>query len=122
MRSNSEFLKTDTSQSLDLAGRQSIVAYDLRTVICIPLRKVQVQATRDSQTPVPDGTPAEAMGALFVDSRFPSRDMSGVDQKILHVIASEAASLIENARLVAAEEESRRYQQALSIAGRINPE
>src|SRR6266853_2565428 len=28
MRSNSEFLLTDTSQSLDLAGRQSIVAYD----------------------------------------------------------------------------------------------
>ena len=55
MRANSEFLLTDTSQSLDLAGRQSIVAYDLRTVICIPLRKMQVQAraTRDAQTPVP---------------------------------------------------------------------
>src|SRR5882672_3627545 len=51
MRSNSEFLMTDTSQSLDLAGRQSVVAYDLRTVICIPLRKMQVQATRDAQTP-----------------------------------------------------------------------
>ena len=36
---------------MDLAGRQSIVAYDLRTVICIPLRKRQVQATRDQQTP-----------------------------------------------------------------------
>src|SRR5919109_4893228 len=33
--SASEFLVTDTSQSLDLAGRHSIVAYDLRTVICI---------------------------------------------------------------------------------------
>ena len=53
MRSNSEFLLTDTSQSLDLAGRQSIVAYDLRTVVCIPLRKMQVQATRDAQTPAP---------------------------------------------------------------------
>src|SRR6266581_3458565 len=40
IRSNSEFLLTDTSQSLDLAGRQSIVAYDLRTVVCIPLRKL----------------------------------------------------------------------------------
>jgi hypothetical protein len=43
LRSNSEFLLTDTSRSLDLSGRQSIVAYDLRTVICIPLRKLQVQ-------------------------------------------------------------------------------
>jgi serine phosphatase RsbU (regulator of sigma subunit) len=120
IRSNSEFLLTDTSQSLDLAGRQSIVAYDLRTVVCIPLRKFQVHSTRDAQTPLPNvHAPAEAMGVLYVDSRFASRDISGVDQKILHVIATEAASLIENARLVQAEEESRRYQQELSIAASI---
>src|SRR5579872_3732424 len=118
IRSNSEFLLTDTSQSLDLAGRQSIVAYDLRTVVCIPLRKLQVQATRDAQTPVPS-VAAQAMGVLYVDSRFASRDISGVSHDILHAIATEAASLIENARLVQAEEESRRYQQELSIAASI---
>ena len=116
MRSNSEFLRTDTSTDIDLAGRQSIVAYDLRTVVCIPLRKMQVQATRDA-TPVP--TSAEAMGVLYVDSRFASRNISGVSQDILHAIATEAASLIENARLVQAEEESRRYQQELGIAASI---
>src|ERR1017187_5552590 len=119
MRSNSEFLLTDTSQSLDLAGRQSIVAYDLRTVVCIPLRKMQVQATRDAQTPVPNANSAEAMGVLYVDSRFASRDISGVSHDILHAIATEAASLIENARLVQAEEEARRYQQELSVAASI---
>ncbi len=119
LRSNSRFLLTDTSQSLDLAGRQSIVAYDLRTVICIPLRKMQVQATRDVQTPAPTSNSAEAMGALYIDSRFASRDISGVDEDILDVIATEAASLIENARLVQAEEEARRYQQELSIAASI---
>src|ERR1700733_10237495 len=119
LRSNSEFLLTDTSQSLDLAGRQSIVAYDLRTVLSIPLRKMQVQATRDAQTPVPAANVAEAMGVLYVDSRFASRDIIGVSQDILHVIATEAASLIENARLVQAEEEARRYQQELGIAASI---
>src|SRR3984957_11161075 len=100
MRSNSEFLLTDTSQSLDLAGRQSIVAYDLRTVVWIALRKMQLQCTRDAQTPVPAQTAVEVMGVLYVDSRFASRDISGVGHDILHVIATEAASLIENARLV----------------------
>lgn len=119
LRSNSEFLLTDTSRSLDLAGRQSIVAYDLRTVICIPLRKMQLQATRDLQTPVPAANSAEAMGVLYLDSRFASRDISGVSKDILHAIAREAASLIENARLVQAEEEARRYQQELSIAASI---
>jgi sigma-B regulation protein RsbU (phosphoserine phosphatase) len=119
LRSNSEFLLTDTGSSADLAGRQSIVAYDLRTVICIPLRKRQVQATRE-QTPAPGATPAsEVTGVLYVDSRFASREFSGVGHDILRAIATEAASLIENARLVQAEEESRRYQQELTIAASI---
>jgi phosphoserine phosphatase RsbU/P len=119
MRSNSEFLLTDTSRSVDMAGRQSIVAYDLRMVICIPLRKLQVHSTREGQTPSPVRNESEAMGVLYVDSRFASRDIGGVSHDILHAIATEAASLIENARLVQAEEEARRYQQELSIAASI---
>src|SRR3982074_2369190 len=119
LRSNSEFLLSDTSQSLDMAGRQSIVAYDLRTVVCIPLRKMHVQSFRDVQTPAPPPGAVEVLGVLYVDSRFASRDISGVGHDILHVIATEAASLIENARLVQAEEESRRYQQELAIAASI---
>jgi phosphoserine phosphatase RsbU/P len=118
VKSNSEFVITDTSQSLDLAGRHSIVAYDLRTVICIPLRKPQVQTTRDTAM-VSTESSAEVMGALYVDSRFASRDISSVSNDILRAIATEAASLIENARLVQAEEASRRYQQELSIAASI---
>jgi serine phosphatase RsbU (regulator of sigma subunit) len=117
LRSNEEFLLTDTGSSMDVAARQSIVAYDLRTVVCIPLRKRSVQATRD-QTPAP-GAQAEVLGVLYVDSRFASRQFSGVGHDILHAIATEAASLIENARLVQAEEESRRYQQELTIAASI---
>jgi phosphoserine phosphatase RsbU/P len=98
MRANSEFLLTDTSRSLDLAGRQSIVAYDLRTVVCIPLRKMQVHATREAQPAAANA--AQALGVLYVDSRFASRDISGVS-------------------LVQAEEEARRYQQELSIAASI---
>jgi phosphoserine phosphatase RsbU/P len=119
LRSNSEFLLTDTGSSSDLAGRQSIVAYDLRTVICIPLRKRQVQATRDQQTPAPNAASSEVAGVLYVDSRFASREFSGVGHDILRAIATEAGSLIENARLVQAEEESRRYQQELTIAASI---
>src|SRR6201998_776782 len=116
LRSNSEFLITDTSQSLDLAGRHSIVAYDWRMVICMPLRKPQVQTTRGP--PAPDAAPgsAEVMGGLYVDSRFATRDISSVSNDILRAIATEAAQLIENARLVQAEEAARRYQQELAIA------
>src|SRR5207249_4228764 len=119
LKSNSEFVLTDTSRSLDLAGRHSIMAYDLRTVICIPLRKPQVQATRGEGAPAPAQNSGEVMGALYVDSRFASRDISSVSHDILRAIATEAVQLIENARLVQAEEAGRRYQQELSIAASI---
>jgi sigma-B regulation protein RsbU (phosphoserine phosphatase) len=112
--SNSEYLVTDTSQMIDMKERQSIVAFDLRTVICMPLRKPQVQAIRPEQP-----TNAEVMGALYVDSRFAARDITSVSHDILRAIATEAAQLIENARLVQAEEAGRRYQQELSIAASI---
>jgi len=117
LHSASEYLVTDTSQSLDLAGRQSIVAFDLRTVIAVPLRKPQVQTTREaSQAVTPGVSGSDIMGALYVDSRFASRDITSVSHDILRAIATEAASLVENARLVQTEEAARRYQQELSIA------
>jgi len=116
LKSNSEFLVKDTSEMLDLSGRKSVVAFDLRTVICIPLRKPQVQT---GQRQAGAGDTGEVMGALYVDSRFASRDISAVSNDILRAIATEAASLIENARLVQAEEASRRYQQELAIAATI---
>jgi serine phosphatase RsbU (regulator of sigma subunit) len=116
LHSASEFLVTDTSQSLDLAGRHSIVAYDLRTVICIPLRKQQVQAARRDPVVAAADAGIDIIGALYVDSRFASRDISSVSNDILRAIATEAAQLVENARLVQAEEETRRYQQELAIA------
>lgn len=118
LKSNSEFVLTDTSRSADLTGRKSIVAYDLRTVICVPLRKPQVQTARGADAAAAALAP-EAMGALYVDSRFASRDISSVSNDILHAIATEAASLIENARLVQAEESAKRYQQELAIAASI---
>ncbi len=115
LKSNSEYLVTDTSQMLDVKERQSIVAFDLRTVICVPLRKpMVVQTAKDGQA-----AGGEVMGALYVDSRFASRDITSVSQDILRAIATEAAQLVENARLVQAEEAGRRYQQELSIAASI---
>ncbi|MGA2965437.1 MAG: SpoIIE family protein phosphatase [Terriglobales bacterium] len=114
LTSNSEYMVTDTSDNLDVKERQSIVAFDLRTVICIPLRKPLVQATRAEQ---PAG--GEVMGALYVDSRFASRDITSVSHDILRAIAMEAAQLVENARLVQAEEAGHLYQKELSIAASI---
>ncbi len=112
--SGCEFLVTDTSRFSDLAARNSIVAYDLRTVICIPLGRAQAGSGSETRISVPD-----VRGVLYLDSHFASREMSGVSHDVLRAIATEAAALVENAYLAEAEANARRYQQELTIAASI---
>ncbi len=110
------FVISDTAKAAGISNRQSIIDFDLRTVICIPLRKPQVEEK------APDATILalpETTGVLYLDSHYASGSVSKVSEDILHAIATEAASLVENARLVRAEEAARRYQQELTIAASI---
>ena len=115
IESANDLLVTDTSMDDGMAARQSIADFDLRSVICLPLRRPEVQTRRADAS----SGAGDVMGVLYLDSRFASRGLSTVSHDILRAIATEAASLIENARLVQAEEASRRYQQELSIAASI---
>jgi phosphoserine phosphatase RsbU/P len=113
--SGSEFAVTDVDDSGKLTGRESIVAFNLRTVIVLPLRKMQVQ-----EKAAADGkAETEVRGALYLDSRTLSGRLTQVSHDILRTVATEAAALVENAYLTQAEERARRYQQELSIAASI---
>ena len=115
---DSAFLITDTTKSLDLAEHKSIVAHELRTVICIPLRKKQIQQ-KEGKAGATTAPGHDISGVLYLDSKFASKDISKVGQDILDAMANEAASLVENARLVQAEETARLEQQELAIAATI---
>jgi phosphoserine phosphatase RsbU/P len=115
-RSASEFLVTDTSDSDKISGRESVVAQNLKSVICIPLRKANIQekTVEESKT-----GGSELQGILYLDSHFLSGKLSSVNQDILRTIANGAATLVENAALVQAEEAARRVQQEMAIAAEI---
>src|SRR5207237_4723771 len=87
--------------------------------VTLPKRQVQTKREIGNVTGPISPMGSDIMGALYVDSRFASRDISGVSHDILRAIATEAASLVDNARLVQAEEAARRYQQELAIAATI---
>ena len=108
---SSEFLLTDTEDFAKMSARESIVAHNLRTVICIPLRRTQIGSGSDTEAPI--------RGVLYLDSTLLSGKLSKVNHDILRAIATEAASLVENAFLVQAEEAKRRYQQEMNIAASI---
>jgi serine phosphatase RsbU (regulator of sigma subunit) len=115
-RSASEFLVTDTADSEKLSGRESVVAQNLKSVICIPLRRTNIQDKAGNNA---KAASADLQGVLYLDSHFVSGKLSLVSQDILRTIASGAAALVENAALVQAEEAARRVQQELEIAAEI---
>jgi phosphoserine phosphatase RsbU/P len=115
--SASEFLLQDVRQSTRLAGRESIIANELRSIVCIPLRHMQVRERSGGEATL-SAMPVLA-GVLYLDSRFVASDLSHTGHDILRTIATEAAALLENAHLAEAEEAARKVQQELSIAASI---
>jgi phosphoserine phosphatase RsbU/P len=115
-KSASEFLVTDTDDTGKLAGRQSVVAHNLHSVICIPLRKTVIQ-DKAKEKSEPDES--NVQGVLYLDAHFLSGKLSSVSHDILRTIANGAAALVENAALVQAEDAAKRYRQELAIAAEI---
>jgi sigma-B regulation protein RsbU (phosphoserine phosphatase) len=85
-------------------GRDSIIAHDLRSVIAIPLRR------RSTGT---------LLGLLYLDSRLQSCNLSTVSREILRAIATEAATLVENARMLEAEQAAALMRKEMEIAAAI---
>jgi serine phosphatase RsbU (regulator of sigma subunit) len=59
------------------------------------------------------------MGVLYLDSRKLRSQLTEIDKDLLHLIATEAATLVENTTLAKLEEEGRRYREELKIASEI---
>ncbi len=115
-RSASEFLVTDTEDTGKLAGRESIVAHNLHSVICIPLRKTVIQDKAKEETKPGE---QDIQGVLYLDAHFLSGKLSSVSHDILRTIANGAATLVENAALVQSEDAAKRYRQEMAIAAEI---
>lgn len=104
IESGREFLVGDVSGEGQPVGRESIIAHDLRSVIAIPLRCPSSQ---------------DLLGILYLDSRLHSGTLNLVSRDILHAIATEAATLVENARLVQARRAADLLRNELEIAASI---
>lgn len=99
-----EYLIGDVSGEGQPIGRESIVAHELRSVIAIPLRG------RNSD---------RLLGLLYLDSRLRAGTLNRVGRDILHAIATEAANLLENARMVQAERAADLLRNEMEIASSI---
>jgi len=96
---------------LNLQGAESIVAQHLRAVVVIPL----YATSRVSSTETVLFKPGDFLGVVYLDSRHAAA-FSKLDRQILDALAVEAASILDNARLVEYERQRQRLEQELSIA------
>ena len=95
-----------------LQAVHSVVAQRLRALVVIPLYSMSRASSADSALLKQRET---FLGVLYLDSRRPAA-FSKLDRQILDALAVEAASILENARLVERERERQRLEQQISIA------
>jgi serine phosphatase RsbU (regulator of sigma subunit) len=113
LRQASPVITEDVAQAdKDLQIAQSVVAQRLRSVVVIPLYAMSRANTDESMVDVKRG---QFLGVLYLDSRRPAA-FSKLDRQILDALAADAASILDNARLVERERERQRMEQEINIA------
>jgi serine phosphatase RsbU (regulator of sigma subunit) len=115
IRSQTSVITEDLNLAgIDLKAAESIVIQGLRAVVAIPLYSTS-RGTSETGAPLHRG---DLLGVIYLDSRRIAA-FSAIDRQILDALAVQAASIIDNARLVERERERQRMEQELSIARTI---
>jgi phosphoserine phosphatase RsbU/P len=113
MKQQSPVITEDLAQAeMNLQAAASIVAQGLRAVVVIPLYASARASSEASSTDVRRG---DFLGVLYLDSKRPTA-FSKLDRQILDALAADAASILDNARLVERERERQRLEQEIGIA------
>ena len=77
-------LTTNAEEDPRFGGQESIVAYNLRSILCVPLK-----------------VKSELIGVIYTDNRIRTGIFAEAERDLLGVFANQAAVAIENARLFA---------------------
>jgi sigma-B regulation protein RsbU (phosphoserine phosphatase) len=113
LEQQSSILTGDLAEAdIDLQNAPSVIAQRLRAVVVIPLYAMPRAISAESAVHNKRG---EFLGIVYLDSRRPAA-FSKLDRRILDALAMEAASILDNARLVERDRERRRLEQEIGIA------
>ena len=113
MKQGSPVITEDLAQAeMNLQAAASIVAQGLRAVVVIPLYATSRAASDGTGVDVRRGV---FLGVLYLDSKRPTA-FTKLDRQILDALAADAASILDNARLVERERERQRLEQEINIA------
>jgi serine phosphatase RsbU (regulator of sigma subunit) len=113
MKQGSPVITEDLAQAeMNLQAAASIVSQGLRAVVVIPLYASSRASSEGTGVDVRRG---DFLGVLYLDSKRPTA-FTKLDRQILDALAGDAASILDNARLVERERERQRLEQEIGIA------
>jgi serine phosphatase RsbU (regulator of sigma subunit) len=106
----------DPSAAEGVSPGNTITDLELRSVVCVPLVRVNLSGTQATQLLSSATTNA---GVLYMDSRVTSVDLAGGNRELLQTLAIEASTVLENARLLEEQRAKQRMEEELDVARRI---
>lgn len=98
---------------MNLQGAHSVVMQLLRSAVVIPLFGAPREAKGSHEAPR-----RQLLGVIYLDSKR-AATFSALDRQILDALGAQAASILDNARLIERERERRRLEQELNVARQI---
>ena len=102
-----------------LLAQRSIADLELRTIICLPLLKMQVSMAVETTV---FSSQSDVIGVLYMDSRQPTSSFSDTSREILQSLCMQASEVVENAKLLEQARENEKLQRELDIARTIQQE
>jgi len=99
-----------------LSPGNTIMDLELRSVVCVPLVRVNLSAGAATQMLTAAKSNA---GVLYMDSRITAVDLAGGNRELLQTLAIEASTVLENARLLEEERARQKIEEELDVARRI---
>lgn len=106
----------DPTGSEAMQPEHSIADLELRSVVCVPLVRLNVGAGDDTSML---STGNDTAGVLYMDSRLGAADMSSGNRELLQTLAIEASTILENARLLEEERTKLKIEEELNLARNI---
>lgn len=91
---------------------QSAADLDLRTIVCLPLRGMEVDA-------LPGSVTRQVMGALYLDSKVATRGLSNISEGLLETLANDASAVLINMSLLRESREKQLLEIELETAREI---